>query len=175
MRKLFVLAIIIISCISVYAQQLPVNSQYMLNKYLINPAAAGIYDYAVLSLTAKKQWSGINDAPNTQSLSFHNRLGDNQGYGGILFNDIAGPFRRTGIQLSYSYRIEVTRDSKLSFSLGGKLNQHSLNTKDYAFHDQVDPVIGSETPKAIVIENENVKKTFENYFNFIWKHTKNKL
>tara|TARA_Y100000310_G_C20491034_1_gene719227 strand:+ start:23 stop:769 length:747 start_codon:yes stop_codon:yes gene_type:complete len=32
--------------------------------------------------------------------------------------------------------------------------------------------VWDDPPQAILIENEDIKKTFENYFNFIWKHTK---
>jgi HTH-type transcriptional regulator, sugar sensing transcriptional regulator len=32
--------------------------------------------------------------------------------------------------------------------------------------------IWNEKPEAVVIENENVARTFSNYFNFMWKHAK---
>ena len=48
-----------------YGQQLPVYSQYMMNKFLINPAVAGSEGYTAFNLTSRKQWLGIKDAPLT--------------------------------------------------------------------------------------------------------------
>ena len=40
------------------------------------------------------------------------------------------------------------------------------------YDDKVAIFIWDDTPQAILIENKNVKRTFENYFNFIWKNSK---
>jgi sugar-specific transcriptional regulator TrmB len=40
------------------------------------------------------------------------------------------------------------------------------------YDDKIAIFVWDETPQAILIENENVKKTFENYFKFIWKNGK---
>jgi len=34
--------------------------------------------------------------------------------------------------------------------------------------------IWSENPECVLIENEEVRKTFESYFEFMWKHAKRK-
>src|SRR5574338_487120 len=56
------------------AQQLPIYSQYLFNKYLINPAVAGSDGYTSLNLTTRQQWTGYQGAPQTYSLSFNGRL-----------------------------------------------------------------------------------------------------
>ena len=43
-----------------YSQQLPVYSQYMMNKFLINPAVAGSEGYTSFNLTAREQWIGLH-------------------------------------------------------------------------------------------------------------------
>ena len=40
------------------------------------------------------------------------------------------------------------------------------------YDNKVAIFIWDETPRAILIENENVKRTFENYFGFMWKNAK---
>jgi HTH-type transcriptional regulator, sugar sensing transcriptional regulator len=40
------------------------------------------------------------------------------------------------------------------------------------YADKVAIFIWDETPQAILIENKTVKKTFENYFEFMWKNAK---
>ena len=44
---------------TLYAQQLPQYSQYMMNKFLINPAVAGSEGYTSFNLTAREQWIGL--------------------------------------------------------------------------------------------------------------------
>ncbi|MBL7052008.1 MAG: hypothetical protein ISS01_02870 [Nanoarchaeota archaeon] len=40
------------------------------------------------------------------------------------------------------------------------------------YGDKIAILIWDDNPKAILIENESVAKTFENYFNFMWKNSK---
>ena len=46
-----------------FGQQLPVYSQYLYNKFLINPSIAGSDGYTSVSLTAREQWVGYGGAP----------------------------------------------------------------------------------------------------------------
>lgn len=58
-----------------YAQETPRSTQYIFNNYLLNPALSGIDSYIDLKLGYRKQWSGIDGAPNTQYLSLSLPLG----------------------------------------------------------------------------------------------------
>ena len=103
----------------------------MFNNNFINPAIEGTKGYNLASLTFRSQWTGFNDAPITETVSMYGPIGENMGFGGILLNDKTGPSRRTGIQLSYAYRIQVFDDeSKISFGLSGILYQHVLDMKE---------------------------------------------
>jgi type IX secretion system PorP/SprF family membrane protein len=53
------------------AQQKPQYSQYMVNNYLLNPAITGIEDYTDLRMGVRRQWVGLEGAPETMYLSFH--------------------------------------------------------------------------------------------------------
>jgi type IX secretion system PorP/SprF family membrane protein len=130
-----------------YGQQLPVYSQYMMNKFLINPAVAGSEGYTAFNLTSRKQWLGIKDAPLTFAASGQGRLpkgkargggsrsrkfGSNSmrssrvGVGGYIFNDRHGLVSRSGLQLTYAYHIPFDR-SQLSFGLSGTFWQFRLD------------------------------------------------
>ncbi len=50
-------------------QQVPLYSQYLYNKFLINPAVAGSDGYTSFNLTAREQWVGYSGAPRTFSFS----------------------------------------------------------------------------------------------------------
>jgi len=81
MKKIIAILLTIFISFAGISQQLTFNSQYMLNQYLINPAAAGTKDYMSISTSFRQQWAGFNDAPRTQMLSAHSLIGDNMGIG----------------------------------------------------------------------------------------------
>ena len=72
-RLIYILFLVIIEQVS-FAQQLPLYSQYLYNKFLINPAVAGSDGYTSINLTAREQWVGISRAPQTYSLSIQTRF-----------------------------------------------------------------------------------------------------
>lgn len=59
-----------------FAQQRPQYTQYIFNNYLLNPALTGIENYTDFKAGYRKQWSGINDAPQTSFVAAHSSLGD---------------------------------------------------------------------------------------------------
>ncbi|HBE43388.1 MAG TPA: hypothetical protein DDW27_19745, partial [Bacteroidales bacterium] len=123
---------------SARAQQLPVYSQYIYNKFLINPAVAGSDGYTSWNLTAREQWVGYSGAPRTFSFSGQTRLlkrsyilkqpsarkqvfrpkSDGKvGLGGYIFSDRNGLIKRTGLQGSYAYHMWLQNSTQLSFGL----------------------------------------------------------
>ncbi len=76
--KKTLLTLIIVSCIhTVFAQQRPHYTQYILNQYIINPALSGIENYTDLKISGRDQWVGFNGAPRTVYLSVHTPVGKN--------------------------------------------------------------------------------------------------
>jgi len=130
MKKLLLLFLCVIS-VTAYSQQVPLYSQYMVNRFMLNPAAAGVEGDAVLNLNSRNQWLGYQGAPNTQMLTtemrfnqlissskskkrgkyafsgrkLQNRNDSKVGIGGGLFTDNNGRIRNTGISLAYAYHI----------------------------------------------------------------------
>ena len=134
-------------------QQLPHLSQYMFNDFFMNPAVAGTKNYSPLMLTIRNQWTGLNDAPTTQTLSFHSPIFKDMGLGGIIVNDKTGPVSQTGIQLSYAYHLSLKQNSYLSFGLSGLLYQHVFDKDLIILDDPNDQAMqGGGKEKSIVPE-----------------------
>ena len=127
MKKILVLCAVIIAAIEGQAQQVALNSQYMFNDFTLNPAVAGTKSYSPVSFTFRRQWMGMDEAPITQNLIAHTTFGKNGGVGLHLYNDAAGPSRRTGLSAAYSYQIRISGTSKLSFGLSAALTQYILD------------------------------------------------
>ena len=73
-RLIIILFFAIVGAQYSFAQQMPLYSQYMYNKFLINPAAAGSEGYTSFNITAREQWVGYAGAPSTYSLSYQARF-----------------------------------------------------------------------------------------------------
>ena len=69
MKYIYSIVIIFISVSTLKAQQLPQISQYLRNQYMINPGAAGVYDFTDVTLGGRLQWAGLADAPKTTYLA----------------------------------------------------------------------------------------------------------
>jgi type IX secretion system PorP/SprF family membrane protein len=59
-----------------FAQQRPQYTQYVLNNFLLNPALSGIENYTDIKAGFRRQWMGIDDAPQTSFVSANWKLGD---------------------------------------------------------------------------------------------------
>lgn len=150
MKKLIIIIAIVVTGSLLKAQQLPLYSQYMLNSFLINPAIAGSSDFVPIILTARSQWTGIENAPQTQAISGHTRLG-NMGVGGYLFNDSYGPIRSTGLQASYAYHIDLGAfGTKLSMGVSASAFQYKLDKTDIVVSDVNDFLLNDSRDKVLI-------------------------
>ena len=61
-RKLILGIALVASCVA-YGQQMPQFSQYLRNQYMVNPGAAGIYDFIDITVGGRMQWLGFDNAP----------------------------------------------------------------------------------------------------------------
>ena len=176
MKKVHVVAILLlIFTAGLKAQQLPLYSQYMFNKFLINPAVAGSDGYTSLNLTAREQWIGIDNSPKTHSLSYQTRILKRSyiikstsvkrktykpstrgrvGVGGYVFDDRNGLVSRTGFQLTYAYHIWLD-ETQLSFGLSGTAFQFRINDEKLKFYDQSEPLLSGDLRKTIFVPDAN--------------------
>ena len=152
MKKVLLLIIALLLLNLGFPQQLPMYSQYMNNKFLLNPAVAGSEDYIPIRLTARQQWVGIDGAPSTQALSGNFLLGNkNMGVGGYIFSDRFGMDSKIGIQGSYSYILDVGLwDSKLAFGLSVMAFQYAFNTEGAIVTDANDPSVAYANQSVFV-------------------------
>lgn len=76
---LYILTILMFVAISnVNAQQQPQYTQFQHNPYVINNAFAGVYDMLDINASFRRQWVGINGAPETYYLSVSSPIGKNK-------------------------------------------------------------------------------------------------
>ena len=123
---------------SVSSQQYdPLYTQYMFNSLAINPAYAGTSGVLNAMLMSRLQWIGIEDAPKTQTLSFHTPVASrNIGAGLSIIHDIISPVTNTNISTDYSYNFKLNQEFRMS--LGLKVSISSFKRDLSKFYDDED-------------------------------------
>ncbi|MCT4640019.1 MAG: type IX secretion system membrane protein PorP/SprF [Bacteroidales bacterium] len=135
-----------------FSQQMPQFSQFMENKFIINPGVAGTSrSYEIRSIN-RFQWAGFTDAPQTYTLSVSGpSRRKSMGFGGYVYSDIQGPSSRTGFAGSYAYNIAISEDIRMSGGLSLGMLFYKFDRSKINFGDDVeDPaVLGSRENKTI--------------------------
>ena len=155
-----------------FGQQLPVYSQYLYNKILINPSVSGSDGYTSFSLTAREQWVGYDGTPRTVSAAWQTRLlkrsyiikqkGDNRqtfrpqydgnvGLGGYIFSDKNGLINRNGAQFSYAYHTWIQQNTQLSFGLSATAYYYKIDANKIIFEDPSDPILNSSLRRGLFV------------------------
>jgi type IX secretion system PorP/SprF family membrane protein len=172
-----------------WGQQYPNVSQYTLNKFVLNPSAAGVDGYTTVSLLARKQWAGIPGSPFTYALTLDSRiLGDsyildklpirknakkrtrsgNTAYGLNLYGDNNGPLYRTGINATYAYHLNLGQQ-QVSFGLSLLMMQFTIDGDEILLDDSenggFDPLLtGGKQSMLIADANFGLFLTSRDYY-----------
>ena len=175
LKTLLTWVTVLVCTTSASAQLSPIQNEYVVNPFLINPAYAGINQSTSLKLTNRMQWGGFDNSPRIQTLSYDMRIkalgkynhtgkvlrksgiprSGRVGVGASFINDLNKPFRRSGIQLSYAYHIPFQHGEKGQLSLGisGSFYQHYINMSDFKPADPSDPATSSQ--ESVLFPNLN--------------------
>jgi len=172
MKKLIVF--IGLSCAwSSFAQQMPQYSQYLRNQYMVNPAAAGVYDFVDITASGRWQWMGFGDEPRTAYLSICSPLTRNpkpkynpalrisngpvrnpeiktgkikHAVGGQLIADQYGAFKRMSVAGTYAIHLPVSKNFNLSFGTRIGLSNNTFMKDKAQVLNVVDATQGYSDP-----------------------------
>lgn len=135
-------------CSLVYGQQDAQFSQYMFNKSLNNPAAAGIEGINVSALY-RAQWVNLEGAPKSYGIVAETPFGrkrvstvtreeySDMGLGLNILNTTYGSLTFTKVQGNYSYRINTSENSAVFMGLQVGMLQYSIDQTKLRTHDNV--------------------------------------
>lgn len=152
MKKILLLLGILVTGSS-FSQQVPQYSQYLRNQFMVNPGAAGVYDFVDITMSGRMQWAGFGDEPKTAYLSVTSPLTKkvktkynpalrisngpvrnpeiNTGkfkhaVGGQFVADQYGAFRRMQLAGTYALHLPVSKNVNLSFGTRLGLSNNSF-------------------------------------------------
>lgn len=168
MRKIFtrylLIVLLTVAISSVEGQQQPVYSQYMVDKFIVNPALAGANGITTVNLISRQQYVGLENAPRTFALNAQSRLLEESyilrrlrlrkdsktksrsgrvGVAGSLFTDRNGIVSRTGFQGTYAYHLNFKNLWQLSGGLTLHGYQFRIEDTGIPLADEGDPLLAN--------------------------------
>lgn len=113
-NEIYIIFLLLIT-LSSYGQQDVQFTQYMYNMSVINPAYTGSHGTFSIGMMGRSQWSGLQGAPQTMSISINSPITKNMGLGMTLLSDKIGPVKEESVFADYSYTIKTSDLGKLAF------------------------------------------------------------
>lgn len=186
MKRVFIICMIVFAGSS-FAQQIPQYSQYLRNQYMVNPAAAGVYDFLDITMSGRWQWVGFDDSPKTAYLSASTVLGKKtkerynpafrtsggpvrnpeiktgkmkHAIGGQLLADQYGAFRRLNVSGTYAIHLPVSKKYNISFGTKLGLSNNTFLQDKAVVLNTLDPFSaysGGDTEYDAFISNQSSK------------------
>lgn len=127
--KLGLITCFLFATLTCKAQLVPFQSMYFQNRYLANPAMAGIDKGLNFEMDYRKQWTEFPGMPQTSNFSADYGTGDKVGLGFWVNDDQSGLIRSTRFEGSYAYHLPLSEQNEhLNFGLSFGLNDSRVNT-----------------------------------------------
>lgn len=141
------------------AQQLAQYTQYVFNHFSVNPAVAGSKDCLDVRLGYRRQWVGLEGAPNTGWASLHTSIQkkgavkkNKHGLGFFAESDQAGNWGYTRLSLAYAYHMQMSRDYFVSMGFFGGVQQMKYDVGGSTLVDYNDPALNGKASTMVAPE-----------------------
>lgn len=123
-------------------QKEPQYTQYMYNIGSFNPAYVGSVESAEFAALYRAQWIDIPGAPRTLRFGANIPLrNEKMGIGFNVVNDALGPSNQTFIDVAYSYQVNLSDDSWLSFGIDAGGSLLDIDFSEGNFQDPNEPIL----------------------------------
>lgn len=130
------------------AQQDPQYTQYMYNQNVFNPAYAGTRDAFNATALYREQWSGLEGAPQTLTFSGSSPIGENVGLGLSVISDEIGPVQENNFYADFSYKFQVSANTKLSLGLKAGITSHDIRLTGVDLNNPNDPIFQNDVDET---------------------------
>lgn len=151
-KELYIGFLLLISVVG-YGQQDVQFTQYMYNMSIVNPAYTGSHGTLSIGMMGRSQWSGLDGAPQSMSVSINSPITKNKGLGITLLSDRIGPVKEESIFADYSYTIKTSDEGKLAFGAKAGVIFQKIDFMTLSTDMEDDPLIN----------RENLNETYPNF------------
>ncbi|TXC82025.1 PorP/SprF family type IX secretion system membrane protein [Luteibaculum oceani] len=135
------------------AQQSLRHSNYLFNKLILNPGAAGSNDYIEIMAGYRKDWAGFEGSPRSSFLSVDGSVLQKRiGLGLQVINEKLGAYESTGAVGTAAARVRLASESYLSFGISGGYFVNSLRGTELKFEDDNEIAIPTQDEQVRVFD-----------------------
>lgn len=128
MKRILSIVAAVATVFTLSAQQDPLNTLFVQNPSLVNPAYAGAKDVMSVNLGTRIQWTGIDGAPRTSNLNFSTPLqNESISVGFNVLNDKIGPINQTGLFADVAYKLPIDNKSSLRIGIRAGVSLFTAN------------------------------------------------
>ncbi len=144
MKRIYLIFIFLITGSTfLMGQQIPVNNNYMINKFSLSPAYAGFNNNIETFVFYRQTWAGIDGAPELKGLMANGSLTKSSGFGATIMSEKIGIFRSFTASLSYAYHLKLGPSQSLRFGLSGGIFDTDIDIS--SLKGPSDPAVMSNT------------------------------
>jgi len=150
---------------SASAQQNAMYTQYMFNTLALNPAYAGSRNVTSATALYRNQWTGMDGAPKTGTITIDAPLDNNRfGVGLQLFTDKLGVTQTNSGAASAAYRIRMDKGT-LAFGIQGSVSQFRANYTDVFLNNPAyDPAFADNLNTVLFNVGTGVYYNSDNFY-----------
>jgi type IX secretion system PorP/SprF family membrane protein len=150
----YLILLAFVESISLFAQQMPLFTNYLFNPYVYNPAVAGSKPYVQANMNYRNQWMGFEGAPQTYMASIYGPLRKNKNValGGMISTDLTGLLQRTSGYFTYAYHVKLNDKWKLGMGLSAGAMQYRVRLYDVRAYDKDDELLTGNLLTKIVFD-----------------------
>ncbi|MBK9283602.1 MAG: PorP/SprF family type IX secretion system membrane protein [Sphingobacteriaceae bacterium] len=131
-------------------QQQTLLTNFVLHRYMYNPAFAGTNTGMEFNANYRNQWTGFTGAPKTIAVSGYGtfKKKPNMAVGGMVYSDKTGLVQRTNFYGSYSYHVKLNKKYSLGFGLALGGVQYNVKVYDAIPFDKDDEFLKNDILNA---------------------------
>jgi type IX secretion system PorP/SprF family membrane protein len=164
MKNIFLKLTLVFFGVMVYAQQDPHYTQYMYNMNVINPAYAGSKENLSIGILGRRQWEGLQGAPQTYTFNAHMPVGRKVGLGLSVIADQIGPVKEQNVNVDFSYTLDLGGEHKLAFGAKAGASIFNINLQGVFVPDAGDPAFSENAVGANLNVGAGLFYYTDNYY-----------
>ncbi|WP_345163356.1 type IX secretion system membrane protein PorP/SprF [Pontibacter saemangeumensis] len=144
--KIIYLMLALLLTTAASAQQNPQYSQYIFNSMSINPAYTGSKNVLNLNAFHRSQWTGVEGAPNTQTLAVDGVVAnDRLGLGLNMTRDEIGAQSTFSVYANAAVKLPISANAVMSLGMAPGLVQYTMDGSKLGIEGDASIPSGKET------------------------------
>lgn len=148
---------LMVASLSGYAQYQPLVAQYYQNRYIANPAFAGIEGGKVINLAYRGRLSNVDGSPQNQLITGSFRVNEKVGLGFQLSNATAGLLGTLGAKASYAYHLPLGGNNQnlhMGLSAGFQKDRIDQSSVIQSGGAAADPMVAQFNDRELVFQGD---------------------